>query len=429
MLYAGQVLNERYQIIKEIGKGGMSTVYQARDLSTGNLLAVKDVKRTGKEANQAIEQSLVTEGNMLMKLSNSHLPRIYDIIENADSFMMVMDFIEGESLDKVIARDGAQPMDRVLDWGMQICEVFEYLHNQPTPIIYRDMKPANVILKPDGQLMMIDFGTARTQKFGVVMAADTLCLGTAGFAAPEQFGGFGQSTPKTDIFCLGATLYNMITGHSPSDRPQGILPLEKWNPALKDTPISYIIYKCTRNDPEQRYQTARELYNDLHRARNGKMGDPSTWGNSGKLTGALKGAWQKQELKTSGASGALSGLLSFGKNSVQDRKSHELENRIQQQNTAGWQTGAAVPMQSYSYQSPAGAQPYTNVAASAAQPDGSPWRKITLISLLIAVAMVVLGITMILLSMMTFGLVFIIFALGAAVLALIGLIFIKRDES
>ena len=174
MLYAGQVLNERYQIIKEIGKGGMSTVYQARDLSTGNLLAVKDVKRTGKEANQAIEQSLVTEGNMLMKLSNSHLPRIYDIIENADSFMMVMDFIEGESLDKVIARDGAQPMDRVLDWGMQICEVFEYLHNQPTPIIYRDMKPANVILKPDGQLMMIDFGSARTEKFGGVMAADSL---------------------------------------------------------------------------------------------------------------------------------------------------------------------------------------------------------------------------------------------------------------
>ena len=159
------------------------------------------------------------------------------------------------------------------------------------------------------------------------------------------------------------------------------------------------------------------------------MGDPSTWGNSGKLTGALKGAWQKQELKTSGASGALSGLLNFGKNSVQDRKSHELENRIQQQNTAGWQTGAAVPMQTYSYQSPAGAQPYTNVAASAAQPGGSPWRKITLISLLIAVVMVVLGITMILLSMMTFGLVFIIFALGAAVLALIGLIFIKRDES
>lgn len=429
MLYAGQVLNERYQIIKEIGKGGMSTVYQARDLSTGNLLAVKDVKRTGKEANQAIEQSLVTEGNMLMKLSNSHLPRIYDIIENADSFMMVMDFIEGESLDKVIARDGAQPMDRVLDWGMQICEVFEYLHNQPTPIIYRDMKPANVILKPDGHLMMIDFGTARTQKFGVVMAADTLCLGTAGFAAPEQFGGFGQSTPKTDIFCLGATLYNMITGHSPSDRPQGILPLEKWNPALKDTPISYIIYKCTRNDPEQRYQTARELYNDLHRARNGKMSDPSTWGNSGKLTGALKGAWQKQELKTSGASGALSGLLSFGKNSAQDKKSHELANRIPQQNTAGWQTGTAVPVQSYSYQSPAGAQPYINVAAPAVQPDGSPWRKITLIGLLIAVAMVVLGVTMILLSMMTLGLVFIIFALGAAVLALIGLIFIKRDES
>lgn len=432
MVNAGQVLNERYQIIKEIGKGGMSTVYQARDLSTGKLLAVKDVKRTGKEADQAVEQSLVTEGNMLKKLSNSHLPKIYDVIENADSFMMVMDYIEGESLDRVIARDGAQPMDRVLDWGMQICEVFDYLHNQPTPIIYRDMKPANVILKPNGQLMMIDFGTARTQKFGVVMAADTLCLGTAGFAAPEQFGGFGQSTPKTDIFCLGATLYNMITGHSPSDRPQGILPLENWNVSLKDTPISYIIYKCTRNDPDARYQTARELYEDLKKARMGTFGDPSTWGNSGKLTGTLNKAWQKQEVKTPGASGALSGLLSFGKNASQDKKSQELQHKAPVQPVGGWQTGAAVPAQSYnhqSYQNPAYGQSYGNAPVPPPAVTDSPWRKITLISLLVAVVMVLLGFAMILMSMMTFGLVFIIFALGAAVLAVIGLIFTKRDEN
>ena len=139
MLNAGQVLNGRYQIIKVIGKGGMSTVYQAKDLINGNLLAVKDVERTGTDANQAVEQSLMTEAKMLMQLSNSHLPKIYDIIEQPENFLMVMDFIDGQSLDKVIVREGAQPMDRVLDWGMQICEVFHYLHNQYTPIIYRDI--------------------------------------------------------------------------------------------------------------------------------------------------------------------------------------------------------------------------------------------------------------------------------------------------
>lgn len=432
MVNAGQVLNGRYEIIREIGRGGMSTVYQARDQVTGKLLAVKDVERNGKQANQAVEQTLVTEGNMLKQLQNRHLPKIYDIIENPDSFLMVMDFIEGESLDKVIAHYGPQSMDRVLDWGMQICEVFDYLHNQPTPIIYRDMKPANVILQPNGQLMMIDFGTARTQKFGVSMSADTLCLGTAGFAAPEQFGGFGQSTARTDIFCLGATMYNLITGHSPSDRPQGILPLEKWNPALKDTPISYIIYKCTRNDPEARYQSARELYEDLRKARSGNFGDPSTWGKSGKLTGNLGSVWQKQDVKTAagGPTGALSGLLSLGKNNAQDKKSQEL---AQNQNANGWITGNAVPANQYNNQYNNAANQYyggygvQNTAVR--QSQDSIWKKITIIGLILAVVMVVLGMVMILLSQLTVGLVCVIFAFGAAALAVIGLIFSKREEN
>ena len=449
MLNTGQLLNERYQIIKVIGRGGMSTVYQAKDLSTGRLLAVKDVARAGKESDQAVEQSLVTEGNMLKQLSNNHLPRIYDIIENYDSFMLVMDFIEGESLDKVITREGAQPMDRVLDWGMQICEVFDYLHNQPVPIIYRDMKPANVILQPNGQLMMIDFGTARTQKLGVAMAADTLCLGTAGFAAPEQFGGIGQSTPKTDIFCLGATLYNMITGHSPCDRPQGILPLENWNPALKDTPLSYIIYKCTRNDPDARYASARELYEDLSKARQGQFGG---FGNSGKLGGR---EWQKQKVKgsnTGNLAGGLSGLLNFGK-TAQD-KSHAIQQEpaghqpvtgpantgYGAANTVhnGWQTGAAVvatdhyrqdPYQQNPYQqNPYQQDPYYGHNGAAVQNTQSPWKKIMIIGLAIAVVMILLGFVLLLMDQMLAGLVFMIIALGAAALAVMGVVMARRTE-
>lgn len=431
MVNAGQVLNNRYQIIKEIGKGGMSTVYQARDLSNGNLLAIKDVARTGQQANQVVEQSLVTEGKMLMQLTNSHLPKIYDIIENPDSFLLVMDYIQGESLDKVIAREGAQPMARVLDWGMQICEVFDYLHNQPKPIIYRDMKPANVILQPNGQLMMIDFGTARTQKDNVVMAADTICFGTAGFAAPEQFGGFGQSTARTDIFCLGGTLYNMITGHSPCDRPTGIRPLEEWNPALKDTPISYIIYKCTRNDPDMRYQTARELYEDLHKAQTGNFGDPASWGQSGKLTGNLGKSWQKQDMKPVGGISGLSGLLPFGKNAAQEKP------QAQEQPKNGWQTHQEQPVEQRQMPYP-GQNLGTNVAYDPNMPVATqwaqvnavndPWRKLMVICLLVAVAMLVFSVVCIILSLLTAGLVFLIIALGAAILAVIGVVMSRRSN-
>lgn len=420
MLSTGQVLNGSYQITKVIGKGGMSTVYQAKDLNSGSLLAIKDVARSAEGAEVSVEQTLVTEGRMLMQLSNSHLPRIYDIIENTDSFMLVMDFIEGESLDRLIAREGAQPVERVLDWGIQICEVFDYLHNQkPQPIIYRDMKPANVMLQPDGQLKMIDFGTARTQKAGVAMAADTICLGTAGFAAPEQFGGIGQSTSRTDIFCLGATLYNLVTGHSPSENPKGILPLEKWNPTLKDSPISYIIYKCTRNDPDTRYQSARELAADLLKARQGQFGDPSTWGNSGKLTGNLGRDFQKLNVKVQGGpSGGLSGLLNLGKNNASSESPKKV--RGSQWQTAGLTSAVA-------YQNPSGAvQDYPAVAEASAQSDDSVWHKLTKIGLIIAVLMVLLGVLLIAMMQLVAGLVFIIIALGAAVLAVVGVINSRR---
>lgn len=424
MLHAGEVLQGRYQIVKVVGKGGMSTVYQARDLNNQNLLAIKDVERSGREDNQVVEQSLAGEGRMLKQLSNPHLPKIYDIIENAENFMLVMDFIEGESLDKVIAREGAQSIDRVYYWGMQICEVFDYLHNQPKPIIYRDMKPANLILKPDGTLMMIDFGTARTQKDDIVMAQDTTCIGTAGFAAPEQYGGSGQSTARTDIFCLGATLYNMVTGHSPSERPVGILPLEQWNPALAGTPIADIIYKCTRNDPNERYQTAMELYQDLHLASTGAFQNSSK-PKSGPLSGGLrKVEWQKQSFSGTGMiSGALAGKLQKGKTGTtafQQNASSQtpaaVHNEVQQSDH-GWkapvyQTQQAVQQESY--------EQYE------AQDD--VWHKLMIIGALVAVIFLVLCIVLVAVDQLTAAIVFMMIALGAAVLAVIGLIQSRRQQ-
>lgn len=423
MLQAGAVLNSRYEIIKVIGKGGMSVVYQARDLNTNRLLAVKDVERSGRNENQVVEQSLAAEGRMLKKLSNAHLPRIYDIIENPENFMLVMDFIQGESLDKVIAREGAQPMERVLDWGMQICEVLDYLHNQPVPIIYRDMKPANVILQPDGKLMLIDFGTARTQKVGVVMQADTICIGTAGFAAPEQFGGIGQSTAKTDIFCLGATLYNMITGHSPCDRPVGILPLEQWNPALANTPISEIIYKCTRNDPDERYQTAVELREDLHRASIGTYGR-----GRGPLGGLRKAEWQRQDVRNLGLiTSGLSGLIQRAKPEQEpkpqkEHKSGELRREAKTVTSSGWkQAQPAAATWQGSGQTQPEAVPH--------EETGQTWHKLMLVGLIVAVVFLLCGLVLAVLSQLLAAVIFMVLALGGAALAVVSMVLERREAA
>lgn len=138
----------------------------------------------------------------------------------------------------------------------QLCDVLGYLHSQNPPIIYRDMKPANIMLKPDGNITLIDFGTAR--EFKEKNLADTTCLGTMGYAAPEQFGGMGQTDGRTDIYCLGATLYHLVTGKNPCEPPYEIRPIREINPSLSGG-LERIILKCTQPNPANRYQNAAEL--------------------------------------------------------------------------------------------------------------------------------------------------------------------------
>lgn len=307
MLQTGMLVNGRYEVTGLIGKGGMSQVFRARDRVTGADLAIKEALKTGTKDSQTAELGLSVEGNLLKRLSNPHLPKIYEVIEDRDDIMIVMDYVEGQSLDKVIRQFGAVSPEKVIEWGIQICDVFHYLHTQNPPIIYRDMKPANVILQPNGNIMMIDFGTARRWKVDANRTSDTMLIGTEGFAAPEQFGGMGQSDARTDIFCLGATMFNLVTAHSPYLKPFGITPLGDWNPALKDCPLDQIIQKCTANDPYERFQTAMELQEALIAAREAP-GKTGLFGLGVRgLTKKNKG-WQAPVMKVStGESRILSG--------------------------------------------------------------------------------------------------------------------------
>lgn len=260
MLEVGSIIDGKYKILNKVGQGGMSVVYLAMNERANKQWAVKEVRKDGVLDFESVKQGLVAETNILKQLSHKHLPSIIDVIDTPDSFIIIMDYVQGNSLDKSLKEFGAQPEEDVIEWSKQLCDVLGYLHNQNPPIIYRDMKPANVMLKPDGEVSLIDFGTARYQKAGKI--EDTTCLGTRGYAAPEQYGGMGQTDARTDIYCLGATIYHLVTGMNPSQPPYEIRPITEINPTLS-TGLEEIILKCTQNNPADRYQTCEELAYDL----------------------------------------------------------------------------------------------------------------------------------------------------------------------
>lgn len=253
----GDIIDNKYEVLKEIGRGGMSHVYLAMDMRLNKQWAIKEIERVAHDKNnQVVVQSLLVEAGMMKKLDHPALPRIVDIIDNGKTVFVVMDYIEGQSLDQILEQNGAQPQELVIDWAKQLCDVLRYLHSQNPPIIYRDMKPANVMLKPEGNLKVIDFGIAREYKVNNIK--DTVNLGTRGYAAPEQFGGSGQTDARTDIYCLGATLYHLVTGQNPGEPPYEIRPIREWNPGLSSG-LEAIIIKCTQANPKDRYQSCEEL--------------------------------------------------------------------------------------------------------------------------------------------------------------------------
>lgn len=270
MLEIGSLVDGKYKILNEIGHGGMSIVYLAIVERANQTWAIKEVRKNGVTKDDIVQQGLVTEMKILKRLNHAHLPRIIDIIDYDDSFLIVMDYIEGIDLDKKL-REGPQKWEDVVEWSKQLCDVFAYLHSRQPPIIYRDMKPGNVKLKPDGNVVLFDFGTAReykSQKAG----DDTTCLGTRGYAAPEQYGGMGQTDARSDIYCLGASMYHLITGQLPGGPPEYIIPPVRsvcpWLPKTGKAGncvrgLEQIIMKCVQPNPANRYQNCAELMYDL----------------------------------------------------------------------------------------------------------------------------------------------------------------------
>ncbi|MCR5795349.1 MAG: serine/threonine protein kinase [Solobacterium sp.] len=266
-----QILNNTYEIQEFIGSGGMSTVFRARHIRLGIDVAVKSVRK-----NQTV--NLLAEVNILTRLNHPNLVRVIDIFEDERLLYIVMDYVEGENLQCLIDRVKVVPESQVMEWFKTMADALRYLHTRRPPIIYRDMKPANIILQKDGILKLIDFGIAREYK--PAASGDTTYVGTNGFAAPEQFGR-AQTDARTDIYSLGMTMYYLATGKSPLDPPYGYTPARKLNPALSFK-MERILGKCIKDNPQDRYQSAEELLTDLF---DGEV--PASFGylTTGGLTG------------------------------------------------------------------------------------------------------------------------------------------------
>jgi len=262
----GKILGERYRIVKLIGEGGFGAVYQADDerFQATRVVAIKEMSDANLSASER-EKALVDfrrEANLLVQLNHPNLPQVSDFFEEGTKAYLVMEFIEGKTLEQALD-DAHGPLDEalVMDWALQLCSVLQYLHSRKPPIIFRDMKPSNVMVTVDNQLKLIDFGIARI--FKTSATKDTTLLGSQGYAPLEQYGR-GQSDTRSDIYALGATLYHLLTGSVPADAPS-----RRVNPQVFLTPrqlnkhISQatgdIVLMAMEQDPDERFQSAEAM--------------------------------------------------------------------------------------------------------------------------------------------------------------------------
>jgi len=212
------LLQGRYQILKEVGTGGFGAVYKAVDTKFDNrTVAIKEIRLQGLKPNEIIDatDTFNREVNILSDLRHPNLPRVYNHFTAPEHWYLVMDFIDGQTLETYLASKGGRlSLDEIFTLGTQICMVLDYLHTRQPAIIFRDLKPTNIMITSNKQIYLIDFGAARYFKAG--RTKDTIAFGSPGYAAPEQYGK-AQTTPRSDLYSLGATLHEALTGTDPAE--------------------------------------------------------------------------------------------------------------------------------------------------------------------------------------------------------------------
>jgi serine/threonine-protein kinase len=258
------VVANRYTILRKLGQGGMGAVYLVADTRlAGKQYALKEMSDQAiadPAERQAALLAFQQEAQLLANLDHPNLPKVTDSFPEGSNYYLVMEYVQGETLDNKLAQmKGPLPEPIVRRYAEQLCDVLDYLHHRQPAVIFRDLKPTNIMIQPGDRLKLIDFGIARHFKPG--KSKDTQAMGTPGYAAPEQYGK-GQSDARTDIYALGATLHHMLTGRDPGSDPFRFPNARLLNPVLSGS-IDQIVMRAVELDPNQRWQNIRELRNAL----------------------------------------------------------------------------------------------------------------------------------------------------------------------
>jgi serine/threonine protein kinase len=265
MLTSGTLLQNRYTIVRQIGGGGMGTVYLAEDTRLpGRRCAIKEmspVQVAPQDRNWAIS-AFKQEAEMLARLQHVGLTAVTDRFAEKGNWYLVMDYVDGEALDDRLQRmpGNRLPLQETLDIARQLCSVLDYLHRQNPPVVFRDLKPGNVMVTPAGEVKLIDFGIARFFKPG--QTRDTVRLGTPGYAAPEQYGGQVQTDPRSDVYSMGVLLHQMVTGHDPTTTPMNLPSVRTLNATVPPY-VADSILRATQPQPGLRFQSIGELLQAL----------------------------------------------------------------------------------------------------------------------------------------------------------------------
>jgi outer membrane protein assembly factor BamB/predicted Ser/Thr protein kinase len=279
ILPKGAILQSRYEILKVLGLGGMGAVYQVRDLrftGVARLCAVKEMTSTTPDPHvrRLAIQNFEREANILASLNHPAIPKIFDYFSEGIRSYLVLEYIDGQDLEALMG-DSEQmlPVDQVIDWSIQICDVLCYLHNQNPPIVFRDMKPSNIMLRPPNHIVLIDFGIARVFEAG----QKGTMIGTEGYSPPEQYRGIAN--PRGDIYALGATLHHLLTRRDPRLEPPFTFqeePPRLLNPAVSEE-LNAVIMKALEYEPEKRFVQADEMKSALTRClrKDGKEQQPA----------------------------------------------------------------------------------------------------------------------------------------------------------
>ena len=248
MLQKGYILDNKYEVIKILGKGGMGTVYLCKNINLENMWAIKEIKK-----DNGFNIDILTEPNILKELNYPGIPRIVDIFYKDDNLYMVEDYIEGQTLKEYVQKKEKLAAEEICSITLKICNIVGYLHNMNPSIIYRDLKPSNIMINHSGNIMLVDFGISKIDKTNKYN--DTAALGSIGYAAPEQKGA-GRSCKQTDIFGIGMVMYYMVNGKAALEDTE---PFNDENYNNVNDNLKSIIQKCVKSNINERYESISEL--------------------------------------------------------------------------------------------------------------------------------------------------------------------------